>query len=256
MRLTQIWQQRLAASGVATFAWQNDESPPPAVLPSDTGPTPSDTRRLPPETKFHNPALAAIRASQQLQELAAQGDVNGADDGVQASIQALQQLAAEQDRKFHAQHLSETNGSETSTPENPWPSSSNVEPGSHKRRISEVSDVEAQPVRPPPLIDESVYEYSSTASNPILNNSRAPPSPPPRRKPDPNDDTIGSDLDDSEDEADMASDEEDENMPLMLCSYEKVHRTKNKWRANLSNGVVCIGGREWVFERGTGEYEW
>jgi transcription initiation factor TFIIA large subunit len=41
-----------------------------------------------------------------------------------------------------------------------------------------------------------------------------------------------------------------------LCLYEKVHRTKNKWRATMNHGIVCIDGREWVFEKGNGEYEW
>jgi Transcription factor IIA, alpha/beta subunit len=131
-----------------------------------------------------------------------------------------------------------------------------------KRRISEVSDVDVQPSRPTPAIDPLPY-YPPTTTHagthpPVLHPSlnHLYPSPPPKRRPDPNDDTIGSDLDDSEDEGDIDSEDEDEDMPLMLCSYEKVHRTKNKWRANLTHGVVCINGREWVFEKGNGEYEW
>ena len=100
---------------------------------------------------------------------------------------------------------------------------------------------------------------STTAFADEEDEDATPPPPPAKRRPDPNEDTIGSDLDDSGEEEDIDSDggeEGEENMPLMLCLYDKVHRTKNKWRANLSNGIVCIEGREWVFEKGNGEYEW
>jgi hypothetical protein len=137
-----------------------------------------------------------------------------------------------------------------------------------KRRISEVSDTDTQPTRPPPPLIGPLYHYEQTPqiidppyqprfphsnNNPLTSN---PPYEDQKRRPDPNDDTIGSDLDDSDDEGEIDSENEDEDMPLMLCSYDKVHRTKNKWRANLANGVVCIHGREWVFEKGNGEYEW
>ena len=240
-----MWQQKLAASGVATFHWQHEDSPPPEP------PSAESRSKGPSEEKFHNPALAAIRASQQLQELASKGDLNGSEERVQASIHALHELAVEQDRKFKQEP-----GSESSTPEWTVATATPI-----KRRISEVSDVESQPQRtrqPPPTIEPLPYYSSTSTEPPVLNPSlnHLYPSPPPKRRPNPNEDTIGSDLDDSEDEGDMDSDVEDDNMPLMLCLYEKVHRTKNKWRATMNHGIVCIDGREWVFEKGNGEYEW
>ena len=221
------------------------------------------------ERSFHNPALAAIRASQQLQELAAAGDLSGLDDHVQSSINDLREMAAEQDRKFreHQNSLFSENGKE----DRGWngsSGSSSVAGAANglKRRISEVSDTESQPTLtrpPPPLIgplydveqtpqitDMGPYSQRNSQANGVASQEEG------KRRPDPNDDTIGSDLDDSDDEGEIDSENEDEDMPLMLCSYEKVHRTKNKWRANLSHGVVCINGREWVFEKGNGEYEW
>jgi hypothetical protein len=242
-----MWQQKLAASGVATFHWQHEDSPPPEP------PSAEARNHRPSEEKFHNPALAAIRASQQLQELASRGSLNGSEEGVQASIQALHELAAGRDGKFKQE-----SGSESPPPE--WTATPN------KRRISEVSDVESQPQRTrqpapvpaPPTIEPLPYYSSASTHPPVLNASlnHLYPSPPPKRRPNPNEDTIGSDLDDSEDEGDINSDVEDDNMPLMLCLYEKVHRTKNKWRATMNHGIVCIDGREWVFEKGNGEYEW
>lgn len=249
-----MWQQKLSTSGVATFPWQDEQDIFPAL---SHGSASADKKAASVDSKFHNPALAAIRASQQLQELANKGELNGAEEGVQSSIHALHELAAEQDRKFK-----ETEDSESSTPEGQWAHSSANNDVTHhhlKRRISEVSDAEIQPARPgPPSIEPLSYYPSASTHPPVVNQSldHLYSSPPPKRRPNPNDDTIGSDLDDSEDEGDINSDVEDENMPLMLCLYEKVHRTKNKWRATLNHGIVCIGGREWVFEKGSGEYEW
>src|SRR5947199_9884535 len=125
-----MWQQKLAASGVATFQWQNEDDSRP-LEPTSTSEEDAKT--------FHNPALAAIRASQQLQELATKGDLNGSDDRVQASIHALHELAAETNRRFKQE-----NASESSTPERP--TTTHVQ---SKRRISEVSDVEPQPIGTP-----------------------------------------------------------------------------------------------------------
>src|SRR5271170_6605576 len=155
-----MWRQRLSSSGVATFHWQKQQnSPEPEHLPL----SPLSTDRK--GSMVHNPALAAIRASQQLQEFAAKEGMNGLDDGggggVQASIQALRELAAEQDRKFKQE--TPTNGSESSTPEQmQWPtptppstSTTTTTTNGHplKRRISQLSDSESalrSRVPPPP----------------------------------------------------------------------------------------------------------
>lgn len=184
-------------------------------------------------------------------------------------------MAAEQDRKFK-DHQNSLFTSENGKEDRGWNGLGNGSSGSSivlggngsglKRRISEVSDTENQPTLtrpPPPLIgplynveqtpqitDMGPYAQRNSHQNGVSSQEEQ------KRRPDPNDDTIGSDLDDSDDEGEIDSENEDEDMPLMLCSYEKVHRTKNKWRANLSHGVVCINGREWVFEKGNGEYEW
>jgi transcription initiation factor TFIIA large subunit len=189
-------------------------------------------------------------------------------------------MAAEQDRKFreHQNSLFGENGREDGGWNGMGMGNGNGSGGlgsgstaggggnGHKRRISEVSDSESQPTltRPPPPLIGPLYDVEQTPQITDMgpyaqgnaHQNGAASQDDRKRRPDPNDDTIGSDLDDSDDEGEIDSENEDEDMPLMLCSYEKVHRTKNKWRANLSNGVVCINGREWVFEKGNGEYEW
>lgn len=68
-------------------------------------------------------------------------------------------------------------------------------------------------------------------------------------------DAINSDLDDPE-EKDMDDDEEDEGANTMLCMYDKVQRVKNKWKCVMKDGVITVDGKEFVFHKATGEYEW
>jgi transcription initiation factor TFIIA large subunit len=91
----------------------------------------------------------------------------------------------------------------------------------------------------------------------------------PRKPIDPLDDAINSDLDDSDITSDIDSEfgenedgtadagaGEGPDKSIMLCMYEKVHRTKNKWKCQLREGVISTGGRDWVFSKATGEFEW
>lgn len=65
-------------------------------------------------------------------------------------------------------------------------------------------------------------------------------------------DELGSDLDDDAD----ATDEEQEVDDLLLCLYEKVNRTRNKWKTNFKAGIVQINGRDYAFSRLNGDFEW
>ncbi|RGP76250.1 hypothetical protein FLONG3_5379 [Fusarium longipes] len=70
------------------------------------------------------------------------------------------------------------------------------------------------------------------------------------------DDAINSDLDDPEDDRDD-DDVDDEGLGnIMLCMYDKVQRVKNKWKCTLKDGVLTVNGKEYVFHKATGEYEW
>ncbi|KAK0383998.1 hypothetical protein NLU13_8087 [Sarocladium strictum] len=69
-------------------------------------------------------------------------------------------------------------------------------------------------------------------------------------------DAINSDLDDPEDdEGDPEADDEGLGH-IMLCMYDKVQRVKNKWKCILKDGVLTVNGKEYVFHKATGEYEW
>ncbi|KAL5611749.1 hypothetical protein BROUX41_000676 [Berkeleyomyces rouxiae] len=69
-------------------------------------------------------------------------------------------------------------------------------------------------------------------------------------------DAINSDLDDPEDPEENSDDEDDPLGPMMLCMYDKVQRVKNKWKCVLKDGVLTVNGKDYVFHKATGEYEW
>ncbi|TRX93837.1 hypothetical protein FHL15_005219 [Xylaria flabelliformis] len=68
-------------------------------------------------------------------------------------------------------------------------------------------------------------------------------------------DAINSDLDDPDDNVEDNEDDE-EGGQIMLCMYDKVQRVKNKWKCVLKDGVLNVNGKDYVFHKATGEYEW
>ncbi|TID26556.1 transcription initiation from RNA polymerase II promoter [Venturia nashicola] len=72
-------------------------------------------------------------------------------------------------------------------------------------------------------------------------------------------DAINSDLDDSEDELENPDQDDQEGGNVgetILCTYDKVQRVKNKWKCVLKDGILTTGGKEFVFHKATGEFEW
>lgn len=58
-------------------------------------------------------------------------------------------------------------------------------------------------------------------------------------------DAINSDLDDPEENVvEDEGDEEGKRGQIMLCTYDKVQRVKNKWKCTLKDGVLTTGGKE------------
>mmetsp|Transcript_1118 Transcript_1118/g.3924 ORF Transcript_1118/g.3924 Transcript_1118/m.3924 type:complete len:177 (+) Transcript_1118:386-916(+) len=55
------------------------------------------------------------------------------------------------------------------------------------------------------------------------------------------------DLDDEEDP--------DTKGNLVLAQYERVTRTKNKWKCVLRDGIMKINGRDWVFSKGMCDFD-
>lgn len=57
-------------------------------------------------------------------------------------------------------------------------------------------------------------------------------------------DAINSDLDDPDENVVDEGDEDAQQGQIMLCTYEKVQRVKNKWKCTLKDGVLTTGGKE------------
>ncbi|KAJ1662743.1 transcription factor IIA subunit alpha [Coemansia sp. RSA 1813] len=68
-------------------------------------------------------------------------------------------------------------------------------------------------------------------------------------------DLINSDLDDT-DEDDYENGGAEDIEHIILCQYEKVTRTRNRWKCVLRDGIMLINGRDYLFQKATGEFEW
>jgi len=73
------------------------------------------------------------------------------------------------------------------------------------------------------------------------------------------------DDDDDDDDADddwqnglespEASDDEDPDV-IVICAFEKIHRTRGKYKANLKNVIMQMDGKDYMFSKATGEWDW
>jgi len=43
---------------------------------------------------------------------------------------------------------------------------------------------------------------------------------------------------------------------IVFCTYDKVARVKNKWKCILKDGMIHINGKDYLFAKCTGEFEW
>ncbi|GMR57230.1 hypothetical protein PMAYCL1PPCAC_27425, partial [Pristionchus mayeri] len=68
-----------------------------------------------------------------------------------------------------------------------------------------------------------------------------------------NEDPLNSDDDQSDDE-DLVTlfDAED----VVMCQFEKVSRARSKWKFSLKDGIMHINGKDFCFQKCTGEAEW
>eukprot|EP00741_Cyanophora_paradoxa_P005343 tig00000880_g5182.t1 len=64
------------------------------------------------------------------------------------------------------------------------------------------------------------------------------------------DDLGSSDDDDDETNVDPETDH------LILSQFDKVARTKNKWKVQLREGIMHLNGRDYIFAKANGEFTW
>lgn len=83
----------------------------------------------------------------------------------------------------------------------------------------------------------------------------------------PDSNELGSDLDESDD--DLLSDDEGDGAEdgmsaingvgdgdVIVAVYEKVQRVKNKWKITLKDGVISADGKDYLFGKCQGDFEW
>uniref|UniRef100_A0ACD5TPF4 Uncharacterized protein n=1 Tax=Avena sativa TaxID=4498 RepID=A0ACD5TPF4_AVESA len=63
--------------------------------------------------------------------------------------------------------------------------------------------------------------------------------------------------DDDDDEADDFTDDNDEpnTQHLVLAQFDKVTRTKNRWKCTLKDGIMHLNGRDVLFNKASGEFD-
>ncbi|KAJ7714695.1 transcription factor IIA alpha/beta subunit [Mycena maculata] len=118
------------------------------------------------------------------------------------------------------------------------------------------------PSLPPPLPAGASSSNSNSRAKaaPTSTSQPAPSANPGSREDNEADGTeeIGSDLDDSDtdNEVDVDVDGGGVEGDIVFCTYDKVARVKNKWKCVLKDGMMHSGGKDYLFQRCTGEFEW
>ncbi|KAI0335085.1 transcription factor IIA, alpha/beta subunit [Cubamyces sp. BRFM 1775] len=68
---------------------------------------------------------------------------------------------------------------------------------------------------------------------------------------------INSDLDDSDSDVEQDGIEGGSaDQDIVFCTYDKVARVKNKWKCVLKDGMIHINGKDYLFAKCSGEFEW
>ncbi|ORY81027.1 transcription factor IIA, alpha/beta subunit [Protomyces lactucae-debilis] len=224
-----LWMAKVAGSGTASFPW----------VPKQQAPAPlHDTMQRANGALGHeapgpitgNP-LAAIRAAQQIQQLAVRnGDIeqSQADNAIGM---LMQQAQAHQARQNHT--IGEDSGK--------------AFPGNVKEEDKEL------------VLDTSPKKRALSEAGESVSQQSIRPKKTRRADIDLDDEAINSDLDDSDDDALNSGNEaegDEGDMQTVLCLYDKVARTKNKWKCVLKDGLVSLNGRDYAFSKANGEFEW
>ncbi|EPS41704.1 hypothetical protein H072_4411 [Dactylellina haptotyla CBS 200.50] len=279
--LKKVWQEKLSSFKVATFPWDPAEvvepvPPKTEEQPENHGEISVDGVRIKPDPEadlppppppaplgqpLSDPSLAAARAQQMVEKklgAATQqrpmglmlpslpqphlgGQTDGPDDGPDVS-------------RFDAdQHIRQVvlEGEEIRSYEDAI--------GEAMRRFDIQSDVmQARPLNKKKRKAAAGLPKDEVSSSlvPALAGASITPKALQTDGPEMDEDAINSDLDDPDEEA-VDDDDDGEGIPqIMLCMYDKVQRTKNKWKCVLRDGVLTVNGREYVFRKANGEYEW
>ncbi|OXA60063.1 transcription initiation factor IIA subunit 1 [Folsomia candida] len=62
----------------------------------------------------------------------------------------------------------------------------------------------------------------------------------------------GDDVSDNDDPTEKLYDIEN----VVVCQYDKITRTRNKWKFHLKDGIMNLNGKDYVFQKANGDAEW
>ncbi|CAG2180255.1 unnamed protein product, partial [Oppiella nova] len=43
---------------------------------------------------------------------------------------------------------------------------------------------------------------------------------------------------------------------VVVCQYDKITRSRNKWKFHLKDGIMNLQGKDYVFQKAVGDAEW
>jgi len=135
-------------------------------------------------------------------------------------------------------------------------------PKENKQSDSNGKQTDEQDVKPNIASTSKEPQSAASTSTPTPTTSTSKSS-----KPTPsNDNELGSDLDESDDglsDDGLDGDDDDPNGlggsqegDIIIALYEKVQRVKNKWKITLKDGVISAEGKDYVFSKCQGDFEW
>ncbi|KAF0288259.1 Transcription initiation factor IIA subunit 1 [Amphibalanus amphitrite] len=75
-----------------------------------------------------------------------------------------------------------------------------------------------------------------------------PPPPPPPRFHEP--------LNSEDDVSDHEPADLQETFNVMVCQYDKITRSRNRWKFHLKDGIMNLDGKDYIFQKAGGDAEW
>lgn len=269
LELKSLWQQNLSKTGVALFPWDPAQTHTDIVPQFDAGQSMSNLQSSPIPVPVVLPpsGAAALRAAQHIQALAReQGkDLNGFINLASEAASNLQALASRSQAKESVQQQESGNSSASSA--SVFPDGS-YDLTDRKRKLDQSNESNTYLHSSYPRLDakNSSSQQLAQHDGAIPGGSQSSKSEydgdsSKSHSSDVDKDVINSDLDDSDSDSDVDPDLQHEGLEasgqnIVLCQYEKVQRVKNKWKCVFRNGIIGINGRDYVFSKGNGEFEW
>merc|ERR1712071_601565 len=112
-------------------------------------------------------------------------------------------------------------------------------------------------------INAALQQTPAVRAQPRIDNAGVQQLDGPQDSSDDDDDDAEDEEDDADDDDERDEDEHDddpgvlfETENVVVCQYDKITRSRNRWKFHLKDGIMNINGRDYVFQRANGDAEW